>query len=331
MGVFDYERLKNNIKDFSYNLFNYPTDFSKDYVLENSYDGIVYEKRTTNIITGYDGSNNPQYREVNKFNPIVDLKTVTEEQAKEILNEIVDTTQFAYRVKPIGDTTTSTDSNISEYFKLVKNTKFFLPIARSFKKTFPACVFNKYIFNITKLREEIFFINVTVKQTGKPKFNTILAVNDYSFWKRFDIKYIDESNNDTSYIPMRQKDFNNNSIPLIDECINNPSKYLIKMRYIYDEEDRQKNYFKNSNRNADDEYADDPESNPKFINPELTVIEFTGLTHYNKRTWVSILTKGNTGMTYEDISDDPEIGSFKTEDSNTFYPGDESELCMTYR
>ena len=50
MGTFDYERLKNTVNNFSYNLFNFPADFSKSVILENSYDGMVYEKRTTETV-----------------------------------------------------------------------------------------------------------------------------------------------------------------------------------------------------------------------------------------------------------------------------------------
>ena len=85
MGTFDYEHLKNTVNNFSYNLFNFPADFSKSVILENSYDGIVYEKRTIEIITTYDGSNKPVKKPVNIFNPILDLKIMTEEKAKALL------------------------------------------------------------------------------------------------------------------------------------------------------------------------------------------------------------------------------------------------------
>ena len=34
---------------------------------------------------------------------------------------------------------------------------------------------------------------------------------------------------------------------------------------------------------------------------------------------------------YKDINDDPNLESYKTENSNTYYAGDESEICMAYR
>lgn len=324
MGVFDYEHLRKNIKEFSYILFNYPTDFSKDNILENSYDGIVYEKRTTSIITGYDSSNKPQYKEINKFNPIIDLNTVTEDDAKKILNQIANVPQFAYRTKEVGVTASSTNVNVSEYIKLVKNTNFFLPIARSIHKTFPDHVFNKNIFKVTKLREEIFFINVVIKQPNKPKFNVILAVNDNSFWKRFDIKRIITNGSETNYVPMRKQDFNNSASQLIDDCISNPTEYLIKMRFIYNEQEDQITSFER-------EQTQEVNLEQKIIDTDTTVVEFTGVSHYNKRTWIAILTKGTSGLTYTNIYDDPNLESYKTKDSNTYYPGDESEICMAYR
>lgn len=323
MGIFDYERLKNTVNDFSYNLFNFPTDFSKSVVLENSYDGIVYEKRTTEIITTYDSSNKPVKKEVNIFNPILDLKTVTEEKAKELLIRN-GATQFAYKVKEIGSSSSETVANISKFTKLVSNSKFFLPIARSLQRTKPINIFNDNIFKVTKLREDIYFIKVSIKQQDKPRINTILAVNDRSFWKRFAIKYTDPITKEES--KLTAKDFNFSASNLINECVNNPYNFSIKMYYIYDEKDRQIEYF---NTNYPD--LENPKYNERFIDPEIAIVEFVGVTHYNKRTWLAILIGDGTGITYTDATDNPNLESYKTENSNTYYAGDESEICMAYR
>lgn len=322
MGTFDYERLKNSIKEFSYISFNYPADFSRETILNNSYDGIVYEKKTVEIVTTFDSSNKPVLKTVNKFNPILDLNTVTEAKAKEILGTFP-STQFAYRTKEIGNAMTQSNTNVSEYVKLVKNSGYFLPIARSLRRTFPARVFNDNIFKVTKLREEIYFINVCIKQQDKPRIFTILAVNDKTFWKRFNIKYVNP-NTGIRYT-LAQKDFNNSAMDLINECINHPNDYSISMRYIYDEEKRQLAYYE------DDENITDPKSENNFIDPDIAIVEFSGVAHYNKRTWIAILTGDGYGITYADEIDNPRLESYKTKDSNTYYPGDESEICMTYR
>lgn len=319
MGIFDYERLKNSIREFSYISFNYPSEFSAETILRNSYDGIIYEKRSIEIVTTYDGSNKPVTKNVNKFNPIVDLNKVTEEKARKILNDFPNTSQFAYRSKESPD-------NVSEYNKLVKNTSYFLPIARSLKKSFPAKVFNENIFKVTKLREEIYFINVTIKQENKPRLFTILAVNDKSFWKRFNIKYVDPQTN-IRYV-CNQRDYNNSALELINDCIKTPSNYDISMRYIYDEESKQNEYFNNL---PDEEKPENPKLEYNFIDPDIAVIEFTGVTHYNKRAWLAFLAEDGYGITYENETDKPNLGSYKTKNSNTYYPGDETDICMTYR
>lgn len=323
MGIFDYEHLKNTVNNFSYNLFNFPSDFSKSVILENSYDGIVYEKRTTEIITTYDSSNKPVKKEVNIFNPIIDLKIMTEEKAKSLLIRN-GATQFAYRVKEMGSPSSETVVNISKFTKLVSNSKFFIPIARSLLKTKPTNIFNDNIFKVTKLREDIYFIKVSIKQQDKPRINTILAVNDRSFWKRFTIRYTDPITKEET--KLNAKDFNFSASNIITDCINNPSNFSIKMYYIYDEKDRQNEYFKTN-------YPDlkNPKDNENFIDPEIAVVEFIGVTHYNKRTWLAILIGDGSGITYTDAADNPNLGSYKTENSNTYYTGDESEICMSYR
>ena len=326
MGVFDYERLKNSIKEFSYISFNYPSEYSTENILKNSFDGIIYEKRTTEIITTYDSSNKPVTKSVNRFNPVVDLNKVTDAKAKEILNTFPNTSQFAYRSKEISNNLSQSNANVSEYGKLVKNASYFLPIARSLKKTFPARVFNENIFKVTKLREEIYFINVTIKQQDKNRIFTILAVNDKSFWKRFNIKRIDlETDIRYTCIP---RDYNNSAFELINECIRNPSSYIISMRYIYDEETKQLEYF---NTLPEEERPENPKLEANFIDPDIAIIEFTGVTHYNKRAWLAFLAEDGYGITYENESDKPNLASYKAKNSNTYYPGDESEICMTYR
>ena len=39
----------------------------------------------------------------------------------------------------------------------------------------------------------------------------------------------------------------------------------------------------------------------------------------------------DNGIIYKDVNDDPNLESYKTENSNTYYAGDESEICMAYR
>ena len=321
MGTFDYERLKNTVNNFSYNLFNFPADFSKSVILENSYDGIVYEKRTTEIITTYDGSNKPVKKPVNIFNPILDLKIMTEEKAKALLVKNGGN-QFAYRVKEIDGSLSESASNISKFKKLVSNSNFFIPIARSLLRTKPINIFNDNIFKVTKLREDIYFIKVSIKQQDKPRINTILAVNDRTFWKRFTIIYTDPITKEE--MRLNAKDFNFSAADLIRDCINNPSNFSIKMYYIYDEKNRQVEYFNTT-------YPDleNPKDNENFIDPEIAIVEFIGVTHYNKRTWLAILD--DNGIIYKDVNDDPNLESYKTENSNTYYAGDESEICMAYR
>ena len=321
MGTFDYERLKNTVNTFNYIFFNFPADFSKSNILENSYDNIVYEKKTTEIITNYDDSNKPVKKEVNIFNPIIDLKTVTEEKAKEILIRNGGN-QFAYRNKRMGTTSSDTGSNISKFTKLISNSDFFIPIARSLRKTKPINIFNDNIFKVTKLREDIYFIKVSIKQQDKPRINTILAVNDRTFWKRFTIRYTDPITKEE--MKLNAKDFNFSAADLIRDCINNPSNFSIKMYYIYDEKNRQVEYFNTM-------YPDleNPKDNENFIDPEIAIVEFIGVTHYNKRTWLAILD--DNGIIYKDVNDDPNLESYKTENSNTYYAGDESEICMAYR
>lgn len=323
MGIFDYERLKNTVNDFSYNLFNFPVDFSKSVILENSYDGIVYEKRTTEIITTYDSSNKPVKKPINIFNPIIDLKTMTEEKARALLIKN-GASQFAYRVKEMGSPSSETVANISKFSKLVSNSKFFIPIARSLRKIKPTNIFNDNIFKVTKLREDIYFIKVSIKQQDKPRINTILAVNDRTFWKRFTIRYTNPITKEETRL--NAKDFNFSASDVITDCINNPSNFSIKMYYIYDEKDRQVEYFNTT-------YPDleNPKDDERFIDPDIAVVEFVGVTHYNKRTWLAILIGDGTGITYTDAADNPNLGSYKTENSNTFYAGDESEICMSYR
>lgn len=324
MGTFDYERLKNTVNNFSYNLFNFPADFSKSVILENSYDGIVYEKRTIEIITTYDGSNKPVKKPVNIFNPILNLKIMTEEKAKALLVKNGGN-QFAYRVKDIdGSSSSESTSNISKFKKLVSNSNFFIPIARSLLKTKPINIFNDNIFKVTKLREDIYFIKVSIKQQDKPRINTILAVNDRSFWKRFTIIYTDPITKEET--KLYSKDFNFSASDIITDCINNPSNFSIKMYYIYNEKDRQIEYFKTT-------YPDlkNPKDNDNFIDPEIALVEFIGVTHYNKRTWLAILIGDGSGIIYKDASDNPNLGSYKNENSNTYYTGDESEICMAYR
>ena len=229
MGTFDYEHLKNTVNNFSYNLFNFPADFSKSVILENSYDGIVYEKRTTEIITTYDGSNKPVKKPVNIFNPILDLKIMTEEKAKALLVKNGGN-QFAYRVKEIDGSLSESTSNISKFKKLVSNSNFFIPIARSLRRTKPINIFNDNIFKVTKLREDIYFIKVSIKQQDKPRINTILAVNDRTFWKRFTIIYTDPITKEET--KLNSKDFNFSASDLITDCINNPFNFSIKMYYI---------------------------------------------------------------------------------------------------
>lgn len=323
MGIFDYERLKNTVNDFSYNLFNFPADFSKSVILENSYDGIVYEKRTTEIITTYDSSNKPDKKPINIFNPIIDLKTMTEEKAKALLIKN-GASQFAYRVKEMSGPSSETVANISKFSKLVSNSKFFIPIARSLRRTKPTNIFNDNIFKVTKLREEIYFIKVSIKQQDKPRINTILAVNDRTFWKRFTIRYINPITKEETRL--NAKDFNFSASDVITDCINNPSNFSIKMYYIYDEKDRQVEYFNTT-------YPDleNPKDDERFIDPDISVVEFVGAAHYNKRTWLAIFIGDGTGITYTDAADNPNLGSYKTENSNTYYAGDESEICMSYR
>ena len=321
MGTFDYERLKNTVNTFNYIFFNFPADFSKSIILENSYDGIVYEKRTTEIITTYDSSNKPVKKEVNIFNPIIDLKIMSEEKAKTLLIKN-GATQFAYRNNRMGITSSDTGSNISKFTKLISNSDFFIPIARSLQRTKPINIFNDNIFKVTKLREDIYFIKVSIKQQDKPRINTILAVNDRTCWKRFTIRYTDPITKEE--MKLNSKDFNFSAADLIRDCINNPSNFSIKMYYIYDEKNRQVEYFNTT-------YPDleNPKDNENFIDPEIAIIEFIGETHYNKRTWLAILD--DNGIIYKDINDDPNLESYKTENSNTYYGGDESEICMAYR
>lgn len=323
MGIFDYERLKNTVNDFSYNLFNFPADFSKSVILENSYDGIVYEKRTTEIITTYDSSNKPVKKPINIFNPIIDLKIMTEEKARALLIKN-GASQFAYRVKEMGSPSSETVANISKFSKLVSNSKFFIPIARSLRRTKPTNIFNDNIFKVTKLREDIYFIKVSIKQQDKPRINTILAVNDRTFWKRFTIRYTNPITKEETRL--NAKDFNFSASDVITDCINNPSNFSIKMYYIYNEKDRQVEYFNTT-------YPDleNPKDDERFIDPDISVVEFIGATHYNKRTWLAILIGDGTGITYTDAADNPNLGSYKTENSNTYYAGDESEICMSYR
>ena len=321
MGTFDYERLKNTVNTFNYIFFNFPADFSKSNILENSYDSIVYEKKTTEIITNYDDSNKPVKKEVNIFNPIIDLKTVTEEKAKEILIRNGGN-QFAYRNKRMGTTSSDTGNNISKFTKLISNSDFFIPIARSLRRTKPINIFNDNIFKVTKLREDIYFIKVSIKQQDKLRINTILAVNDRTFWKRFTVRYTDPITKEE--MKLNAKDFNFSAADLIRDSINNPSNFSIKMYYIYDEKNRQVEYF-----NTTYPYLENPKDNENFIDPEIAIVEFIGVTHYNKRTWLAILD-GN-GIIYKDINDDPNLESYKTENSNTYYAGDESEICMAYR
>ena len=98
------------------------------------------------------------------------------------------------------------------------------------------------------------------------------------------------------------------------------------MYYIYNEKDRQIEYFKTT-------YPDlkNPKDNDNFIDPEIALVEFIGVTHYNKRTWLAILIGDGSGVIYKDASDNPNLGSYKNENSNTYYTGDESEICMAYR
>jgi len=314
MGSFDYERLKNTVSDFYYNHFNFSNDFSKSVILENSYDGIVYERRMVNLI-----SNQVKIY----YNPILDLKTVTEEKARELLTKN-GAEQFFYRVKEIDSSTAETvnTSNISKFKKLINNVDFFLPIARSLQRNKPTNIFNDNIFKVTKLREDIYFIKVSIKQLDKPRIDTILAVNDRTFWKRFTVRYINPVTNEETRLSA--KDFNFSAADLINNCVNNPSNFSIKMYYIYNEKERQITYFTSKYYDVEN-----PKDNESFIDPEIAVVEFIGVTHYNKRTWLAILD--GSGIKYTASIDDPNLGSYKTENSNTYYAGDESEICMAYR
>ena len=168
----------------------------------------------------------------------------------------------------------------------------------------------------------IYFINVSIKQRDKPRINTILAVNDRTFWKRFTIRYTDPITKEE--MKLNGKDFNFSATDLINDCINNPSNFSIKMYYIYDEKNRQVEYVNTT-------YPDleNPKDNENFIDPEIAIVEFIGVT--NKRTWLAILIGDGSGVIYKDAYDNPNLGSYKNENSNTYYTGDESEICMAYR
>ena len=122
----------------------------------------------------------------------------------------------------------------------------------------------------------------------------------------------------TGKYEMRKYDENNRLIIKVD------NKYI--RYYIYDEKNRQVEYFNTT-------YPDleNPKDNENFIDPEIAIVEFIGVTHYNKRTWLAILIGDGSGIIYKDASDNPNLGSYKNENSNTYYTGDESEICMAYR
>lgn len=322
MGVFDYENLQKTIADFKYIKLTDISHFSKANFLEISYDGIIYEQRSDTMLVAYDPTNNePITRIVNKYNPVVDVNKTSEDVVRKILNNLTknyNNIEFSYKTKRVGKTSEETNYNISKYFKLVKNTNLFLPIARSFHRSFPAKIFNNNIFKVTKLREEIFFIKLIIKQPFKSRIDTVLAVNDKTFWKRFSITYIGED----KFIPMTANDFDNSALELIDLCIMNPTEYSIKLRFIGEEEQKHLEHF---------EGIENPELEQDFVNPACSLVEFVGVTHYNKRTWLEILHGGYTGITYESSLDNPGLSSYKTPDSNTYYPGDDSAICSIYR
>ena len=341
MGTFDYEHLRSTIKDYCYVVYNdvFSENFSRDFVIQNSYDGILYEKKTIERIVGYESDlKTPKYNGFYSYTPAINLNILSQKEAKEEISKYKNDTVFAYKTKNVSNSVENSDANISQFSKLLKNPTYFYPISKSLRFYKPISFFNEKIFNVTKLREEIYFINVKITEIQEntdsiPKVNNvILAVNDLSFWNRFRIENI--VNLETNEIVMmnRQK-FNNSALELIIDCINNPNHYIIKMRYINDEESKQRNYFTNihqsieSSENEDDEYS--PESESTFINPKTSILEFTGVTHYNKRTWLAIL--GDHGIFYSNEESNPFLGSYKSENSNTYYLGDDNKLCMVYR
>ena len=95
------------------------------------------------------------------------------------------------------------------------------------------------------------------------------------------------------------------------------------MYYIYNEKDRQIEYFNTTYHDLEN-----PKDDKSFIDPDIAIVEFIGVAHYNKRTWLAIL---DGGVIYTDAADDPNLESYKTENSNTYYAGDDSEICMAYR
>ena len=137
----------------------------------------------------------------------------------------------------------------------------------------------------------------------------------------FTVRYINPVTNEET--TLHAKDFNYSALELINDCVNNPSNFSIKMYYIYNEKERQIEYFTSKYYDVEN-----PKDNENFIDPEIAVVEFIGVTHYNKRTWLAIL---NGGILYTESIDDPNLESYKVKNSNTYYAGDESEICMAYR
>lgn len=324
MGTFDYERLTRTVKDFSYIIIEDIDALDKDAIINTlSYDGIIYEMRENDIVTGFDDSHRPTTKTINIANPILDLHKYTETYIKDYLKNLKaedETIKFAYRTVQIDE---GADSNKSIYKILKGNTNYLLPIARSFHKTYPDTIFNENIFKVTKLREDIFFITANVNQANKPRIRVIFAVNNDMFWKRFDVRAI--SADGLTMTEINRKDYNNSALDLINDVKLHNDQFFIKMRYINDE------YTKLIDYCSRKEGVTNPKADNEFIDATNAVIEFTGLANYNKRTWLELFTQGTNSITYVDSTDIPNLESYKVKDSNTYYPGDDSEICMIYR
>lgn len=137
-------------------------------------------------------------------------------------------------------------------------------------------LFNRQVFKATKLREELFFVQCKIYNEDDKINDFTFVVNENTIYKRFRI--YKEKNSDQFY--------NKHELPLnkfIDLMLCYNCK--IDLRLFNNESESLKEIFENVNRSYE-YYKEWKLKNGLLIEP-------VGIQHYNKRTWIYLLTEYN--------------------------------------
>lgn len=138
-----------------------------------------------------------------------------------------------------------------------------------------ADILNRPVFKATKLREELFFIKCQIYNEDNEINEFTFVVNEYSIYKRFRI-YKDDSN---MFFTKNEMDLTKyiQHLKLND--------YRISIRL-----------FNNEREELDAILANIPNAYKYYENWKLksgNVVKIVGIQHYNKRTWIYLLTENN--------------------------------------